>query len=125
MSEKLDQFALNLLVKTRAKKLDWRIHANPYGRDQYYVDLEDGYRFGLWQVASGDSRSVTLRLEVGGHPALETTASNWPGIIGGASAKDAVARFRLYSDLFDAVREGVYGSEETLEKVEQLLKKIG
>lgn len=124
MSEKLDRFALELLTKTRDGKLDWRIHANPYGRDQYFVNMPEGYRFGLWQVASGDSRAITLRLEADGQPVLESMANNWPGVGGGAPGQETVKRFRLYSDLFDAVRESVYGSEETLGKVEELLRKI-
>jgi hypothetical protein len=39
--------------------------------------------------------------------------------------QDRVKRFRGYSDLFDAVRESVYGGEETIDEVEQLLRKIG
>jgi len=38
MSERLDQLAQELLEKTLAKKLDWRIMANPLGRDEFSVD---------------------------------------------------------------------------------------
>src|SRR5271165_3829459 len=110
MSEKLDQIASDLLEKTRAGKLVWRIHANPYG-DRYFVNIEDGYQFDLFQVVSGDSRAITLRLTHNGFPALESIANNWPGVLGGV-AEQRVARFRLFSDLFDAARESAYGSDE-------------
>lgn len=124
MSEKLDKFAQDLLNKTREGKLTWLIHANPYG-ERYFVEIDEGYQFDLLQVVSGDSRAVTLRLSHGGRPALESVANNWPRAAGGIPAGEAVSRFRLYSDLFDAVRESVYGKEETLGKVEELLRKIG
>jgi hypothetical protein len=43
---------------------------------------------------------------------------------GGELDQERVKRFRAYSDLFDAVRESVYGGEETIGEVEELLRKI-
>ena len=134
MSEKLDQFARDLLEKTRAGKLDWKRYLNPagHGREEYYVgvgDLDgvgDGFFFHVWRRISGDDRTITLQLRPKHQiDAIESVANNWPGLGGGAPLKEAVSRFRLYSDLFDAVRESVYGKEETLGKVEELLRKIG
>jgi hypothetical protein len=125
MSERLDQLARELLEKTRARKLHWRIMANPLGRDEFSVDLEKEYSFHIWLAASGDNRAITLQLWKDGRPVLKSFANNWPAISNGEIDKDRVKRFRAYSDLFDAVRESVYGGEETLGEVEQLLRRIG
>jgi hypothetical protein len=125
MSERLDQLAQELLEKTLARKLDWRIMANPLGRDEFSVDLEKEYSFHIWLVASGDNRAITLQLWKDGRPVLESFANNWPAVSNGEADMKRVKRFRAYSDLFDAVRESVYGGEETLGEVEQLLRRIG
>jgi len=125
MSERLDQLAQELLEKTLAKKLYWRIMANPLGRDEFSVDLEKEYSFHIWLLASGDNRAITLQLWKDGRPVLESFANNWPAISNGGTDKERLKRFRLYSDLFDAVRESVYGGEETIGEVEQLLRRIG
>jgi len=125
MSDRLDQLAQELLEKTRAQKLFWRIMANPLGRDEFSVDLEKEYSFHIWLVVSGDNRAITLQLWKDERPILESFANNWPAVSNGADGLDRVKRFRAYSDLFDAVRESVYGGEETIEEVEQLLRKIG
>jgi hypothetical protein len=125
MSDRIDQLARELLVKTRAHKLYWRIMANPLGRDEFSIDLEKGYSFHIWLVVSGDNRAITLQLWKDGRPVLESFANNWPELSNGEIVQERVRRFRAYSDLFDAVRESVYGGEETIGEVEQLLRKIG
>ena len=125
MSERLDQLAQELLEKTLAKKLYWRIMANPLGRDEFSVDLEKEYSVHIWLLASGDTRAITLQLWKNGRPVLESFANNWPAISNVGTDKERLKRFRLYSDLFDAVRESVYGGEETIGEVEQLLRRIG
>jgi hypothetical protein len=125
MNERIDQLAQDLLDKTRAQKLDWRIMANPLGRDEFSVDLEKEYSFHIWLVASGDNRAITLQLWKDGRPILESFANNWPALSNGEVDEERVKRFRAYSDLFDAVRESVYGGEETIGEVQQLLRRIG
>jgi hypothetical protein len=125
MNERIDQLAQELLDKTRAQKLDWRIMANPLGRDEFSVDLGKGYRFHIWLVVSGENRAITLQLWKDERPILESIANNWPEISSGEIVQERVKKFRAYSDLFDAVRESVYGGEETIGEVEQLLRKIG
>jgi len=125
MNERIDQLAQDLLDKTRAQKLDWRIMPNPLGRDEFSVDLGTKYRFHIWAVVSGENRAITLQLWKDERPILESFANNWPAVSNGADGLERVKRFRAYSDLFDAVRESVYGGEETIEEVEQLLRKIG
>jgi hypothetical protein len=125
MSERIDQLAQELLGKTREHKLLWRIMANPVGRDEFSVDLEKGYSFHIWLAASGDNRAVTLQLWKDGRPVLESSANNWPILSAGDADNYRLNRFRAFSDLFDAVRESVYGGEETIEEVEELLRKIG
>ena len=51
--------------------------------------------------------------------------NNYPRAEAVNDVQQLVMRFRLYSDLFDAVRESVYGGEETIGEVEQLLRRIG
>ena len=125
MNERIDQLAQDLLDKTRAQKLDWRIMANPLGRDEFSVDLEKEYSFHIWLVASGDNRAITLQLWKDGRQILESFANNWPALSNGEVDEERVKRFRAYSDLFDAVRESVYGGEETIGEVQQLLRRIG
>jgi hypothetical protein len=115
MSEKLDQFAQDLLEKTRSNKLEWRIMANPMGREEFSVDLDKAYRFHIWLTVSGENRAITLQLWKDQRPVLESVAN----------IQERVKKFRAYSDLFDAVRESVYSGEETIGEVEQLLRKIG
>jgi hypothetical protein len=125
MNDRIDQLARELLEKTRAQKLDWRIMANPLGRDEFSVALEKEYSFHTWLVGSGDNRAITLQLWKQGRPILESFANNWLDISNEEINEERVKRFRAYSDLFDAVRESVYGGEETIGEVEQLLRKIG
>jgi hypothetical protein len=125
MNSRIDELAQELLAKTRAQKLYWRIMANPLGRDEFSVDLEKEYSFHIWLAVSGDNRAITLQLWKDGRPVLESFANNWPAVSNGEIDQERVKRFRGYSDLFDAVRESVYGGEETIGEVEQLLRKIG
>jgi hypothetical protein len=125
MNEGIDQLVQELLEKTRAQKLDWRIMANPLGRDEFSVDLGKGYRFHIWLVVSGENRAITLQLWKDERPVLESITNNWSEISSSEVVQEQVKKFRAYSDLFDAVRESVYGREETIGEVEQLLRKIG
>ena len=125
MNDKIDELAKDLLDKTRAGKLDWRIMANPLGRDEFSVELGEGYRFHIWLVVSGENRAITLQLWKDQRPVLESIANNWPSASDTDSLHERVKKFRAYSDLFDAVRESVYGGEETLGEVQQLLRRIG
>jgi hypothetical protein len=127
MSEKIDQWALDLLEKTRESKLDWRIMANPQGRDWFVVDIANDHQFEfhLWSVDSGENREITLRLQKGGRTVFESVANNLPAISELEAFREKVKKFRALSDLFDAVREYVYGKEETAGEVEELLRKIG
>lgn len=125
MNDKIDELAQDLLDKTRVGKLDWRIMANPLGRDEFSVELGEGYRFHIWLVVSGENRAITLQLWKDQRPVLESIANNWPSASDAESLHEGVKKFRAYSDLFDAVRESVYGGEETLGEVQQLLRRIG
>jgi hypothetical protein len=94
MSERLDQLAQELLEKTLAKKLYWRIMANPLGRDEFSVDLEKEYSFHIWLLASGDNRAITLQLWKNGRPVLESFANNWPAISNVGTDKERLKRFQ-------------------------------
>jgi len=125
MNDRIDQLAQDLLVKTRAHKLWWRIMANPLGRDEFSVELGESYSFHIWLITSGENRAITLQLWKDGRPVLESFANNWRAISNGEIDHERLTRFRCYSDLFDAVRESVYGGEDTIGKVAELLRKIG
>ena len=124
MSQRIDQLAQELLIKTREEKLDWRIMANPMGRDEFSLDLEQGYRVHIWLIVSGDNRAFTLQLWKDGRPVLESFANNWPALTSSEDVQEKLKRFRTYSDLFDAIRENVYGGEQMLGEVEELLRRI-
>ncbi|HTW81624.1 MAG TPA: hypothetical protein VME23_18905 [Terracidiphilus sp.] len=125
MSEKLDQLAQELLEKTRNNKLGWIEVESQSDREEFSVALEKEYSFHIVRVVSGEYRTIALQLWRNQFPRLEATARNWPSVGAGEDMQQVVKKFRLYSDLFDAVRESVYGSDETLGEVEQLLRKIG
>jgi hypothetical protein len=125
MIEKLDQFAQELLGKTRANKLDWKEVESQSDREEFSVALEREYSFHIVRVVSGEYCTIALQLWREQFPRLESTVRNWPSVGAGEEMQQVVTRFRLYSDLFDAVRESVYGGEQTLGEVEQLLRKIG
>jgi len=125
MSERLDQLAQELLGKTRDNRLVWKRVDCQSDREEFSVALEKEYSFHIVRVVSGEYRTVALQLWKDGFPRLEATARNWPSVGASSKTRETVGRFRLYSDLFDAVRESVYGSEEALGEVEELLRKIG
>ena len=62
MNERMDGLAQELLQKTRDGRLDWRIMANPMGRDEFSVDLSPEFRFHIWRVDSSESCAITLQL---------------------------------------------------------------
>jgi hypothetical protein len=125
MNEKLDQFAQELLEKTRANKLDWHPLADPRDPEGFSVVLGQGFSFQIRSVVSGEYRTIALQLWRDQIPRLESMVNNWPKAEAVNDVQQLVKRFRLYSDLFDAVRESVYGGEETIGEVEQLLRRIG
>lgn len=125
MSEKLDQLARELLEKTRANKLDWRPLPDPKDPEGFSVALGRGFSFQIRSVVSGEYRTIALQLWRDQIPMLESMVNNWPRVEAVNDVQQLTRRFRLYSDLFDAVRECVYGSDESLGEVEQLLRKIG
>ena len=125
MNEKLDQFAQELLEKTRANKLEWHPLADPGDPEGFSVVLGRGFSFQIRSVVSGEYRTIALQLWKDQIPSLESMVNNRPRAVAVNDVQQLVKRFRLYSDLFDAVRESVYGGEETMGEVEQLLRRIG
>jgi hypothetical protein len=123
--EKLDQFALDLLEKTIANKLVWHPLADPEDPDGFSVDLGKNFSFQIRSVVHGKYRTIALQLWKDQIPMLESMVNNNPRVEIVNDVQQLTKRFRLYSDLFDAVRESVYGGEQTLSEVEELLRKIG
>ena len=129
MSEKMDQFASELLDKTRTGSPDWiRIETGDQEEEEYSLDLGEGYRFHVLSTTSGDDRSILLQLYQNQRILDESSARNWLSLVGQKTLMDSerVKRFRLYSDLVDSVRECVPSRkpEKEFGEVEELLRKI-
>ena len=132
MSERLDQFAQELLEKTRTKKLTWRRIENlDSDVEGFVVELTQGFSFQLRSVvAEGpkqDSemyRTISLQLWRDHLTMHETVVRNWQSIKTNESMSEMARRFRLYSDLLNVVRLGVFDNEGTFVEVEELLRKI-
>lgn len=121
MNERMDGLAQELLQKTRDGRLDWRIMANPTGREEFSVDLSPEFRFHIWRVDSSESCAITLQLWKDGRRILESVADNWPSFVDPGALQAGAYRFRVYSDLFDAIRESVFSGAEFLGEAEKLL----
>ncbi|MDR3727553.1 MAG: hypothetical protein P4K86_10975 [Terracidiphilus sp.] len=130
MTDRLDQFADELLQKTRAGKLRWVFldglnRPNPEMKG-YTVDIGDGVKFVIRRWQTGENVRITLQLlSLPGSDLIRTEVRNWPINLVDENSQEAVRRFRLYSDLFDAAYESSVDIEQEFDKVEELLRKIG
>ena len=132
MIEKLDQFARELVEKTHAKKLNWRRMTDlDSDVEGFTVDLDQNFSFQLRSVVgvgpnhnSDTYHTIALQLWKDHLPMRESVVRNWQSTNTSENMQEMATRFRLYSDLLDVVREGVYDSEGTFVKVEELLRKI-
>jgi hypothetical protein len=136
MTSKAEQLAQQLLEKTEAGKLLWNIVPDAGTVDylaetkSYRTDLEDGYSFSIGRLAKGDNKVLTLSLSEPGRVVLSAQADNFTihsrataGM--GSPPDEKVSRFRLFSDLFRAAQRSSVGGDQTIEKVQQLLERLG
>jgi hypothetical protein len=131
MTERMDKFAEELLQKTLAKKLKWTSGTNlraDVAIESYLTQLGDGdgVTFLISRSQSGENIRVSMMLQM--HPQsspVRVEVRNWPLRHDGSTDEEAVRRFRLYSDLFDAARESTFDVDDEFGKVEELLRKIG
>jgi hypothetical protein len=151
MSDKAEELAKQLLEKTESGKLQWSSVSASTG-EIYRADLEGEFSFSIKRVTDGDSKILALELTGPEGVVLSAGADNLPssmnatvaavfgsakalatgGALGAIAAAPGlvtsfpiVRRFRLFSDLFYAARRSAAGGENTIEKVQQLLERLG
>ncbi|HUY94946.1 MAG TPA: hypothetical protein VMU71_06590 [Terracidiphilus sp.] len=147
MSDKAEELARQLLEKTESGKLIWtfvpenspEVYWSEY--EKFRADLDGGFSFFISRLANGDNKIVEFELSQPGRVVLSVQANNFP-IVGGPKTRqlldirksqrpdeplDAplIARFRLFSDLFYAARKSAVHEDQTIEKVQQLLERLG
>jgi hypothetical protein len=152
MSNKAEELVRQLLEKTESGKLLWRFVPSTAPEDywidseNYRTDLEDGSSFLIGRRANGDNKLLTFELTQPGRVVLSEQADNFPiaaetlwileqgrEILDRFDPSKAsepvspakIARFRLFSDLFRAARKNAVVEDRTIEKVQQLLERLG
>lgn len=141
MSDKAEELAKQLLEKTEAGKLIWN-SVPASGSECYETDLEGVFSFSIDRTATGDNKVLGFRVNSPSGVVLTAHADNFPTEAKGSIARtrngltwqdlvetsaDAsrIARFRLFSDLFHAARKNAVVENQTIEKVQQLLERLG
>jgi hypothetical protein len=152
MSDKAEELARQLLEKTESGKLLWTFVPEAMSdgdwleSEKFRTDLDDGFSFFISRRVNGDYKTLDFELSQPGRVVLSAQSRNFPigpktrklleirrGFISPdvkeelAEPVDApiVARFRLFSDLFHAARRSAIGGDQTIEKVQQLLERLG
>jgi hypothetical protein len=153
MSDKAEELAKQLLEKTKSGKLRWTfVTETASGRDgfdgeKYRTDLDGGFSFFISRQSNGDDKTLALELAQPGRVVLSAQTRNFSFVgpktqelreirnrqssldklaIFSAPLEEAtIARFRLFSDLFYAARKSAVVEDQTIEKVQQLLEKLG
>ncbi len=153
MSDKAEELARQLLEKTESGKLLWTFvpEAMPDGdwleSEKFRTNLDDVFSFFISRRVNGDNKTLDFELSQPGRVVLSAQARNNVPIgpvtrklleirRGFTSLDDkerlaepidapVVARFRLFSDLFHAARKNAMGGDQTIEKVQQLLERLG
>jgi hypothetical protein len=150
MSDKAEEFAKQLLEKTDSGKLQWSAFWEGPS-ENYRADLGDGYSFSIKRVADGDNKVLSFWLTGPEGIVLSATADNLPSTLSaiGKSAFagsavfpsgsiplralmvenslefTATSRFRLFSDLFYTARKNASKEVQAVEKVQELLARLG
>jgi len=152
MSDKAEELVKQLLEKTESGKLQWHFVRSTTSKDHwidsedYVTDLEDGSSFLIGRRANGDNKMLTFELTQPGRVVLSAQADNFP--ISAETLRileqgreilnrfdpskpsepvsaSKIARFRLFSDLFHAARKNAVVEDQTIEKIQQLLERLG
>lgn len=145
MSTKAEEFATQLMERTKEGKLTWRNVPDPV-IELYKADAGDGISFNIARRAWGDDKVLTFELIDSGRLVLADTAGNYPNFPkdpkirglweeartimskGGIPVEPIdeyqIRRFRLYSDLFYAARKVAEGRDLAIEKAEQFLARL-
>jgi hypothetical protein len=152
VNEKTEELVRQIIEKTERQKLQWHFVPPPDSKDvwieseSYRTDLEDGSSFSIERTAYGDNKILAFALTQPGRVVLTAQADNFP--ISTETLKileqgkdilnrfdpskpsepvsaSKISRFRLFSDLFYAARNNAVIEDRTIEKVQQLLEKLG
>jgi hypothetical protein len=143
MSEKAEEFARELLEKTKDGKLKWQTIAAA-NSETFEANADDGISFHIMRNARGDDKILTFELTELGRVVLRDTESNFGyatdsdllreqamGFMlnkrGGQPSQpydSRISRFRLYSDLFHAAREVAEGGNQAIEKAQEFLRRL-
>ena len=143
MSTKAEEFAAKLIERTKENKLKWRYIPDP-DVEKYKTDAEAGISFSIARKAWGDDKILTFELAELDRVVLSDTADNsltdpkvkglsererklnvlYPTMAVESSDEPKIRRFRLYSDLFYAVRKVAEGRDLAIEKAEQFLARL-
>lgn len=154
MSDRAEDLVKQLLEKTQADKLAWTfvpeavVDVDWANSEKYRADLEDGFSFSISRKTRNDDKLIDFELTQLGRIILSSQADNLPMLIGPKTRRllelrnamrdrddekklaepidiSKVARFRLFSDLFHAAKQSAVGGDQTIERVQQLLERIG
>jgi hypothetical protein len=130
MSDKAEEWAQQLLKKTEDKKLEW-LPADETEFDAFRADIGDGFLFSIQRSTNGiDNKVISLQLRKGGSIVFTEKADNFlinsRAVAGmGGPSDDRISKFRLFSDLFRAAQKSAMGGDQTIERVQQLLERLG
>jgi hypothetical protein len=132
VSDKAEQFAGQLLEKTEAGKVQWRLIEGEQA-ETYKSDLEGIYEFWVSRTVNGENKVIEFRLTSPGGIVFSRTTDNLiagsipiaEGNVIGGSRFSKVNSFTLFSKLFHAARESALDGDHALEKVQQLLERLG
>jgi hypothetical protein len=131
MSDKAEELAAQLLEKTENGKLRW--HSEPGGESETYkTELEDELSFWIKRKTDGDDKVILFSLTGPKGTVLSKSVDNiLSGVVRfgdpvvGKSAFPKVNQFRLFSNLFHAARKTAIGKDQTIEKAQLLLERLG
>lgn len=151
MNDREEQLRLarQILEKTEVGKVMWAFvpqsEVDPFWADaeRYEANLEEGFSFSISRKTRNDDKLLTFELPQAGRVVFSIAENNLP--IDSVERKlgislilfkaeftnrepidsSKVERFRLLSDLFYAARKCAVREDQTIEKVQQLLERLG
>jgi hypothetical protein len=141
MSDRAEELARQLIEKTEGGKLVWKFtpdnSVDDYwgAAEKYGTELDDVFSFSISRKTQGDNKLLEFELREHGRICLSAQANNLPnssepgGLFERAASilydKTPFLRFRLFSDLFYAAKKSAVPGDQTIEKVQQLLERLG
>lgn len=151
MSDKAEDFAKQLIIKTEAGKVHWYLVAVTPGdsswtdAESYRTDLLEGLSFSIRRKVRGDDQALAFELTHSDRIVLIAYADNLPPSL---MARNIVeqrrtnlikpegalpikpidetwsGRFQLFSDLFYAARKSALARDQVIKGAQQLLESL-